>query len=212
MYDANRAAGLARSLAGLVEGSAILWDFDGVVADTEPIHERTYQVLAERRECELAAGYFFEMVGHTEEWIWSRLIDSGFPAAVEDIPKLAAERSELFAELAAVTLMPSWLALDLMPAFQPVARSQTVVSNGDPETIERLLAAWGLDEFVTVARREQGQDKEDVFRRLCILPAVVLEDSDRFLDLGRELGATTVSVMHSYNTRASLRADFGATI
>jgi beta-phosphoglucomutase-like phosphatase (HAD superfamily) len=81
------------------------------------------------------------------------------------------------------------------------------VSNGDPDLIAALLGKWGLDPFVRVARRDHGRDKEALFHELCVPPCVVLEDSDAYLALGRELGAFTVGVRHSHNPRAALDAD-----
>lgn len=94
-----------------------------------------------------------------------------------------------------------------MPELSGVAKEQTVVSNGDPDLIEELLSQWRLGSFVKVARRGPGEDKEALFRSNCGPPCVVLEDSDHYLDIGRDLGAFTVGVRHSHNARAALRAD-----
>ena len=41
-----------------------------------------------------------------------------------------------------------------MPAFAPVALSQTVVSNGDPDLIASLLEQWQLSAYVAVGSQE----------------------------------------------------------
>lgn len=75
-----------------------------------------------------------------------------------------------------------------MPELAGVAIEQRV-SNGDPDLIEELLSGWHLGSFAKVARRGPGEDKEALFRSNCVPPCVVLEDSDHYLDIGRELGA-----------------------
>lgn len=194
-------------LATGAKGSAVIWDFDGVVVHSEPLHEESYRVLARRRSYDLSSDFFEVLVGHTEQWIWGRLISDGFPGTVEDLPELVKERGSVVALLARRDLEPSWLATDLMPLFAASARSQIIVSNGDPVLIDSLLSKWGLSDYVSIARRGPGEDKDLIFRARCIPPAVVLEDSDRFLLLGRELGATTVGVRHSHNPHATLPAD-----
>ncbi|MHA7191910.1 HAD family hydrolase [Arthrobacter sp. MDT2-16] len=188
-------------------GARIIWDFDGVVGHTEPLHEASYRELGQRRGYFFVVDFFDALVGHTEQWIWERLIAEGFPAALDEIAALHRERGEVVAQLALSHLQPSWLAATLMPALASVASEQVVVSNGDPDLIAALLARWNLGSFVEVARRKPGRDKETIFRVLCVPPCVVLEDSDAYLALGRELGAFTVSVRHSYNRRAALEAD-----
>lgn len=188
-------------------GARVIWDFDGVVAHTEPLHEDSYRELAARRNYHFADDFFAELVGNTEDWIWRRVIEGGFPADVQEIPELHLERGAVVAEAAKRSLEPSWLAARLMPALSGVAVQQTVVSNGDPDLIEELLNLWGLARYVNLARRGPGEDKEVLFRSNCVPPCVVLEDSDHYLRIGRELGAFTVGVRHSHNPLATLGAD-----
>ncbi|OUM43300.1 HAD family hydrolase [Arthrobacter sedimenti] len=207
MANGDDAARLAERVLQEAAGARVIWDFDGVVGHTEPLHEASYRDLAERRGYRFGPGFFGDLVGHTEQWIWERVISEGFPAAEEDIAALHRERGEVVAVSALAGLSPSWLAARLMPALADVAVEQVVVSNGDPDLIATLLGKWGLDPFVRVARRDHGRDKEALFRELCVPPCVVLEDSDAYLALGRELGAFTVGVRHSHNPHAALDAD-----
>jgi beta-phosphoglucomutase-like phosphatase (HAD superfamily) len=207
MANGDDAARLAERVQREAAGARVIWDFDGVVGHTEPLHEASYRDLAERRGYRFGPDFFGDLVGHTEQWIWERVISEGFPAAEEDIAALHRERGEVVAVSALEGLSPSWLAARLMPALAEVAAEQVVVSNGDPDLIAALLGKWGLDPFVLVARRDSGRDKEALFRALCVPPCVVLEDSDAYLALGKELGAFTVGVRHSHNPRAALDAD-----
>ena len=198
---------LTERLLEQAAGTRVIWDFDGVVGHTEPLHEASYRVLAERRSYTFEPDFFGDLVGHTEQWIWERVIADGFPGGFADIPALHRERGEVVAENALRDLQPSWLAAELMPALAGTAAEQVVVSNGDPDLIGALLRRWDLDAHVRVARREAGRDKKTLFGELCVHPCVVLEDSDTYLLLGRDAGAFTVGVRHSHNPRAALEAD-----
>jgi beta-phosphoglucomutase-like phosphatase (HAD superfamily) len=188
-------------------GARVIWDFDGVVAHTEPLHEDSFRELGRRRSYRFAENFFADLIGNTEHWIWCRLIERGFPADTGQIQDLSSERGVVVAEAAKRRLEPSWVASRLMPALAGVAAQQTVVSNGNPDLIEELLQSWDLARYVDVARRGPDQDKEAVFRAICLFPCVVLEDSDHYLGIGRELGAFTVGVRHSHNPLAALEAD-----
>jgi beta-phosphoglucomutase-like phosphatase (HAD superfamily) len=81
MANGDDAARLAERVLHEAAGARVIWDFDGVVGHTEPLHEASYRDLAERRNYRFGPGFFGDLVGHTEQWIWERVISEGFPAA-----------------------------------------------------------------------------------------------------------------------------------
>lgn len=204
---------LARhSASGMRAPLRVLWDFDGVIADTEPLHDETYRELARRRSHHLEPGYFDELVGRTEQSIWARLIELGFPAEVDDIDALMQERQEAYLQLALETLQPTWVATSMVERFAARGAEQLIVSNGDPESIARLLRKWRLDDSLTIAPRTPSEDKMEILRRLCVPPVIVIEDNARFLEAARQAGAMTVAVQNSFNVSQRLEADIVASI
>lgn len=185
----------------------VLWDFDGVVADTEPLHDQTYQELARRRSHPLEPGYFDRLLGRTEQSIWVTLIDLGFPADLHDVDALMRERQEVYLRLALETLDPTWVATTLVPHFAARGAEQFIVSNGDPDSQLRLLEKWRLSDSLTINRRAPGEDKATTLLRLCVPPVVVLEDNGGYLETARKAGAMTVAVRNGYNASQDLDAD-----
>jgi hypothetical protein len=202
----------AALIAGIAKAHTVVWDFDGVVADTEPLQDASYRILAERRGWPLRNGYFGALVGKTEDAIWAELVDGGFPLLggplSEVLPSLKAERKAVFIELTEASLSPSWVARDLMPALNGVAGCQMIVSNGDPGVIESLMSKWQLSFYATVARREEGRDKAALVEHYCTVGSVLLEDNAEWLRIGKSLGATTIGVVHGYNAQTILDADY----
>ena len=184
-----------------------MWDFDGVLADTEPLHAESYRAMLEDRGFAVAPDFFEELVGHTEAWIWDRLAELNPSLGESTKELLVEERRVRFLEAALIALTPSWISVDLIPAFDRVAVSQTVVSNGDPDVIATLLANWGLADRLEVARRSEGEDKRSLLVQKCRVPALVVEDSAEFLALARSLGAATIGVVHEYNRGRGIEAD-----
>jgi len=207
LVNETRNADFLSQITALAIGKTVVWDFDGVVADTEPLQDASYRVLTERRGWSPREGYFIELVGRTEEQIWQSLAHDGFPL-IDEITELKAERMQVFIELTATALKPSWLARELMPMLEGIAHRQVIVSNGDPDVIEKLLLRWGLLQFVAVARRSPGRDKAELLNESCHPGSVLLEDNRGWLAQGRELGATTIGVFHGYNRASKLDADY----
>ncbi|MFT4221239.1 MAG: hypothetical protein QM611_12105 [Microbacterium sp.] len=205
-------ADLVAQIARAVEpGAHIVWDFDGVIADTEPLHGATYAAMAEARGMPLEPDFFLAQVGKTEPAIWADLVRDGFPAGAASVAALTAERLALFRARAGSELRPSGLAGSLMPLAARRGARQHVVSNGDPDLIDELLAAWALDGLASLRRRRPGADKRALVAQLCRTSPrrpLVIEDNDSWLAFARECGALTVSVRHALNARQSLDADF----
>lgn len=212
LVSQDHASDFITQIARIGTGNSVVWDFDGVVADTEPLQDATYRLLAERRGYTLSEGYFAEMVGRTEDEIWASLIRQGFPMrpddAAQEVRDFKAERKHAFMELSRAELSPSWLARRLMPALHRVARQQVIVSNGDADVIELLMTDWDLLRFVEVGRRSAGTDKAGLLSRYCSPGSLLFEDNPGWLARGKSLGATTVGVVHGYNTVTALHADF----
>jgi len=215
VWTQDDSTAFAELLISAGRGKSIIWDFDGVVADTEPLHDASYRVLGQRRKWTPSDDFFLSMVGQTEPIIWARLFASGLPVHSErasDVRDLIAARREVFLELAEQSLQPSWLCTALMPALHGVATTQVIVSNGDPTTIERLLRLWSMDQFVEVLRRASGTDKRLLLDERLSDRCVLLEDDARWLALGTAAGAVTVAVQHDYNRTADVHGDFTVTL
>ncbi len=206
-YTAENADELVRAALPLAAGRAVVWDFDGVLADTEPLHARSYRSMLQDRGLAVAPDFFQELVGSTELQIWDRLteLNPGLGEGTRNL--LVEERRSLFLQAALAELSPSWIVVALLPELAGVATSQTVVSNGDPDVIATLLDSWGLSDQLGVARRAEGEDKRSLVEEHCGRPALVIEDSGKFLGLARSLGAATIGVVHQYNRGRGIDAD-----
>jgi phosphoglycolate phosphatase-like HAD superfamily hydrolase len=208
----SRRTEFVEQIVALAGDKSVVWDFDGVIADTEPLQDASYRILAERRAWELPDGYFSTLIGRTEDDIWELLFAQGFPHSTHQFgstaDELKAERKVVFSDLAHAGLRPSWLAQQLMPALHKVASEQIIVSNGDPDIIESLIGGWGLVPYVEIARRSPGTDKAALLGQRCGVGSILLEDNAGWLARGKALGATTVGVVHGYNSVDELDADF----
>ncbi len=184
----------------------VVWDFDGVVGDTEPFQAQSYEILLQRRAMQPSEGFFASLIGNNEVCIWEKLENSGFclTSPVED---LVLERRDVFLTLVLDSLNPSWLATDLMPMFAARNASQKIVSNGDSNVISLLLAKWDLNEFVTQELFDFGTKSDFLFELFLNNTGVVLEDNAGFLAQAAAANWFTVGVNHSMSPASGVSGD-----
>jgi len=182
-------------LLAVATGAVVVWDFDGVIADTEPVHAESYRVLLERRGLVPGDGFFEPMVGHPEPEIWTMLAQAGL-ATDDSLSELISERRRVVLELSRQRLRPSWVATETIPALASVARDQRVVSAGDPATITELLALWELDRWLAF-EPGAGSKRERLEALWATGPSVTVEDSPTYLCLAKAAGSYCVAVRHA---------------
>ena len=105
--------------------SAIVFDFDGVLADSEPLHLRTYQeVLASMGAALPREEYYANYLGFDDEGVFRGLSDArGWDLTPAQIRTLIAEKAA---------------------AFDAVLAEADVLYPGASECVARLAAIWPL--------------------------------------------------------------------
>lgn len=194
----------------IVEDATIMWDFDGVIADTEPIQAASYRALLKERGYELADDFFEDLIGKTETKIWETLIARGAPVLEEEVPSFTFRRGELVLDMCKKYLTPNWFVHDLVHFFGKYSYDQVIVSNGIPEHILVLLEMWGLGDMIRFpSKEERGTGKAQLMKHLTSRGKTVsLEDNLGYLEAATDLGAYPLAVKHSMN----FKVDFGSEV
>jgi phosphoglycolate phosphatase-like HAD superfamily hydrolase len=197
-------------VAVLEAADTVIFDFDGVLADSEPVHLRSYRELIADMGGSLDEDRFRSLIGHKERDIWPVVI--GRPADIDD---LVAQRAGIFLELAAAELVPDPRVMWMVGCGYA---ERIVLSSGNPLIVEQLLNDWSIaSRFVEVhalgdspvAKLEELRRIVDVRRATGAWRGVLVEDSPAAIAEGTVLGMTTVGVVHSLNRREDVEhADF----
>jgi beta-phosphoglucomutase len=196
--------------------SAVIFDFDGVLADTERLHLRAFQsALAEFGWTLDEPTYFRRYVGYDDRETFARFAaDRGLPLDSGQSARLLAAKSAAYRGhlTQGSALFPHTRAcIDRLRGHFPLA----IASGSLHAEIEDILRGAGLaDAFVAIVGADEvsrGKPAPDLYleatRRLGIDAArgIAVEDSVWGLEAARAAGLRTIAVTTSYPAE-SLRA------
>jgi HAD superfamily hydrolase (TIGR01509 family) len=180
----------------------VLFDWDGVVIDSSPEHERSWELLAEERGLTLPEGHFKAGFGKKNEVIIPSLGWADDPAKVRE---LADRKEELYRSLVAtngVHILPG--ARELLEGLKEQGIPRSVASSTPRRNLEALFAATGLDAlFDAVVCGDDvshGKPDPEVFLKaaacLGLEPAnsIVIEDAFAGIEAARRGGMKVVGV------------------
>ena len=197
--------------------SAIVFDFDGVLADSEMLHLRVYNELLAPSGVQLSkAEYCEKYLGFDDEGVFEQLAqDQQIMLGDEEIEVLISEKARRFEALVAAggVLYPGAVAcVRRLAAEWPLG----ICSGARRSEIELMLRGGGLlDAFrfiVATGDTDRGKPAPDPYARAAELhgvpPAacVAIEDSHAGLESARSAGLRTIAISHTY-PRATLTAD-----
>lgn len=204
---------------------AIVFDYDGVLADTEPLHLRAFQETLAPRGVELTgAKYFDDYLGLDDEGVFGAVsAEHGLWWARPEIRALVAEKAERFRGLSASerVLFPG--AADRLRGWSrqvPIA----IASGSLRHEIEAVLEAESLRDVVAVivaaGETASGKPSPDPYLRalellsrtrggrpLAAAHCVAVEDSPWGVDSAHAAGMKAVALATSYPAHRLTGAD-----
>ena len=197
--------------------SAIVFDFDGVLADSEMLHLRVYRELLAPAGVTISTEQYCERyLGSDDEGVFQQVaVDYKLLLGDEEIELLIAEKARRFEALVASgdVMFPAAAAcVRRLAAAWPLG----IASGARRSEIELMLRGAGLaDAFrfiVAAGETDRGKPHPDPYRRAAELhgaPAaacVAIEDSHAGLESARTAGLRTIGIATTY-PRDTLAAD-----
>ena len=203
---------------------AILFDFDGVIADSEPLHLRMFQRVLERRGIPLTqADYYATYLGMDDKGCFSTLLNlHERESSPEVVEALIQEKTRDFTEVVRdhPVIFPGVTAfVGEVSRHYPLA----IVSGALRHEIEMILEAAGiLEAFQTIVSAEdvaEGKPNPEGFRealdRLREITSkpiradecLVIEDSLAGLEAARKAGMICLAVTNTYPRERLSMAD-----
>jgi HAD superfamily hydrolase (TIGR01509 family) len=183
---------------------AFIFDLDGTLADTMPVHFDVWQVVARRHGLTFPEERFYSLGGMPTPRIAAMLIEEA--GLTLDAVAVAAEKEQAYVD----GLFSGALAVRPIEPIIAIARARkaegpmAIASGSSRRLVTHTLAALGIADWfgAVVASEDTVRHKPDpdVFleaaRRLGVDPArcTVYEDTDLGLEAARRAGMTGVDV------------------
>lgn len=197
-----------------------IFDFDGVVAETETLHAETYDiVLADKYGVQLAEGYFeHQMLGHPELDLY-RVLEAEFEIEIVPMEFRAARFEAYLGLIRSRGVQPNPNAIALAEAAREQGGSAVIVSSQAIEMLDQLIAHWQLGPLfdqVSSAAKPPPRKPELIERAARSVPdparAALLEDSAHVLRDAAGLGCLRVAFTHPFNADSGIESEADFTL
>lgn len=192
---------------------AIVFDFDGVLADSEPLHLRAYQRVLSKLGITLTRDeYYTSYLGYDDEGVFAQLIERhGFRVDSDGIRALIEEKTAVFDATMEENingggiLYPGASAcVERMASRYPLG----IASGALRHEIEAILRAAGLHQhfrfIVASGETPEGKPAPDPYRkaaelhRLAPTECIAIEDSRWGIASAKSAGLACVGITTTY--------------
>jgi beta-phosphoglucomutase len=188
---------------------AIVFDFDGVLADSEPLHLATYQEVFSALGVALTReDYYASYLGYDDEGVFRRMAAvRGWTLDDGRIAALVAQKSRVFDEVAATTdvLYPGAPAcIERLAADFPLGIASGALGHEIRMILERAGLLHHFRFIVASGDTAESKPAPDPYVRAAALhrlpPAacVAIEDSRWGIQSARAAGLKCVGITHTY--------------
>ena len=206
---------------------AILFDFDGVLADTEPIHLKAFRSILSRQKISLSEKeYLQKYLGRDDRWCLRELLQSGGKALTQEkVEDLVRQKHKEFLKgISARSVLRPGIGEVIPPLKQWYYLG--IVSGAERVDIDAVFQQANLQEWfpVIISANDVERTKPDpgpyleavrVFNRDFVpeserlVPAecVAVEDTPWGIEAGRRAGMMTIGLVGSYPEERLREAD-----
>lgn len=196
---------------------AVIFDFDGVITDSEILHLRSFNEVLARYNIEITEEvYYKEYLGFTDRDCFESVAgENKLGLDSEQIENLIKQKNRIFEELAQTEATIFDGAPEFLQMLQENGVPMAICSGAVLEEVELILEQSGLGPFFTVIvsgdQVQKGKPNPEGFllalerlnakskNPIAADECVVIEDSHWGLDAGNAAGMHTVGITNTYN-------------
>jgi len=197
------------------EIEAVIWDMDGVIADTAPYHLSAWQEIFGKREVKFTAEDFRHSFGRRNDTIIRKTL--GEQTAQDEIEAIAREKEETFRRIIGQKIRPLPGAVELLQSLKQNGVKMALASSTPIENIRLITGSLGIancfQAIVTGHEVTEGKPSPEVFllaaQRLGVEPGncVVIEDAVAGVTAAKRAGMHCVAVTSTHSRQSLKEAD-----
>ena len=194
---------------------AIIWDMDGVIADTARYHFQAWQEVFSQRGATYTEADFKRNFGKRNDTIIGNTLGSG--VSPSEIEAIAARKEASFRRRARSNIKPLPGALELIRSLKEHGFSQALGSSAPLENIKLVIQELGIagsfKAIVSGREVSEGKPNPQVFllaaKKLGVKPqdCVVIEDSIAGVMAAKRGGMHCLAVTNTHSSAKLARAD-----
>jgi len=194
---------------------AVLWDMDGVIADTADYHYRAWQSIFKERGVEFSKADFMRYFGRRHDTIVRFAL--GDSLSPEEFQSISERKQALYRRLISQNIIPLPGAIELIKSLQAHRIKTAIGSSAVPENIEVILRGLGIEDcFQAIAygtEVAEGKPSPLIFqlaaKKLGVKPAgcVVIEDAIDGVTAAKRAGMKCLAVTNSHPVDKLQNAD-----
>jgi beta-phosphoglucomutase len=188
----------------------VIFDMDGVLADTGPIHFESWVKMGEEIGVKFTREIFKQTFGQQSLVITRKLVGPNIDEKL--VEKWANLKEKYYRELVAEKLKPLPGVIRIINELRSEGFKLAVGSSGPPENVELLLTSLRIknyfDTIITAAEIKRGKPEPDVFliiaKILNVNPknCIVIEDAPVGIEAAKRAGMISIALLiklNSYN-------------
>ncbi|MFW9875531.1 MAG: HAD family hydrolase [Candidatus Thorarchaeota archaeon] len=193
----------------------VIFDMDGVLADTGPIHFESWIKLGNEIGFEFTRDLFEQTFGQKSLIIIGRLIGSGVDRTL--IEEYANRKEYYYRQMVMDKLKPLPGAIEIIKDLKCEGFKLALGSSGPPENVDLLLKSLKIkkcfDVMITATEVEKGKPEPDVFliaaKALNINPenCIVIEDAPVGITAAKSAGMLSIALTTTHRREELFNAD-----
>ena len=194
---------------------AVLWDMDGVIADSNSFHFAAWQETFAKRGINFTKEDFTKLFGTRNDFIIRKVLGKGLPE--EDIEPIVQEKEASFRQKAKSNIKPLPGVMKLLNTIKKGNFKLALVSSAPKENIDLISSELKLEEYFNsiVSGREVPQSKPNpqiyllAAERLGTQPesCIVIEDSPPGVKAAKAAGMRCLAVANTHSKEELKGAD-----
>jgi beta-phosphoglucomutase family hydrolase len=194
---------------------AVLWDLDGVIADTGEYHCRAWQEVFSKKGIEFTEEDFIKHFGQRNDTIIRDIV--GQDVSTEVMETIADRKEKAYRRLVTNNIQALPGAVELLASLKESGVKSAIASSAPPENVDIILKGLGIEKYFAAVAcgREvtEGKPSPQIFRlaaqKLKADPAgcVVIEDAVAGVAGAKRAGMKCVAVTNSHAGESLRQAD-----
>ena len=194
---------------------AVIWDMDGVIADTAPYHFRAWRHVFQKRGVSFTETDFRRNFGQRNDTIIKNVL--GGDLSLSEVDAIASEKEKTFRHSIRQNIKPLPGAVKLVKLLKEHGFNQALASSAPMENIRLILRGLGIsncfDVIVWGREVKEGKPSPQGFllaaKKLGIVPVgcIVIEDAVAGVTAAKRAGMCCLAVTNTHPRTSLMEAD-----